>query len=120
VTARESNHLLAFDAAKLISKPNDALLASVQVRTSPVGLIFAKNQSRILTADSNRFNYTNTTSGISVVDVRAALSRKSAVLGRIPTGIFPREFAISPDNKIIVVSDYESKVIMVIDVVILP
>jgi DNA-binding beta-propeller fold protein YncE len=120
VTARESNHLLAFDAAKLISKPHDALLTSVQVGTSPVGLIFAKNQSRILTADSNRFNYTNTTSGISVVDIRAALSGQSAVLGRIPTGIFPREFAISPDNKTILVSDYGSKVIMAIDVATLP
>lgn len=120
VTARESNHLLAFSASKLISNPNDSLLASVQVGTSPVGLVFAKDESRILTADSNRFNYTNTTSGISVVDVRAALAGKPAVLGRIPTGIFPREFAISPDHKTILVSDYGSKAIMAIDVDTLP
>ncbi|MCJ1389981.1 hypothetical protein MMC18_002839 [Xylographa bjoerkii] len=56
VAARESNHLLAFDAAKLVSDPGEALLASVQIGTSPVGLTFARNESRILTADSNRFN----------------------------------------------------------------
>ena len=42
LTARESNHLLALDAAKLLSNPSETLIASVQVGTSPVGLIFAK------------------------------------------------------------------------------
>ena len=43
LNARESNNLLAFDAAKLVSNSSDALLASVQVGTSPVGLIFVNN-----------------------------------------------------------------------------
>jgi DNA-binding beta-propeller fold protein YncE len=116
VTARESNRLLAFDAAKLLSSPENALIASVQVGTSPVGLIFAKNGSRILTADSNRFLYTNTTSGISVVDVQAALQGKQALLGRIPTGKFPRELAISPDKRTILVSDYYSAQVQAVDV----
>jgi hypothetical protein len=120
VTARESNHLLAFDAAKLITNSSDALLASVQVGTSPVGLIFAQNWSRILTADSNRFGYTNTTTGLSVVDVRAALDGEEAVLGQIPTGLFPREFAISPDGRTILVSDYGSKGIQAVNVATLP
>jgi DNA-binding beta-propeller fold protein YncE len=116
VTARESNHLVGFDAAKLISNPSEALVASVQVGTSPVGLIFAKNNSRILTADSNRFLYTNTTSGISVVDVKAALRGEKALLGRIPTGRFPREIAISPDKRTILVSDYYTKQVQTIEV----
>lgn len=120
VTARESNHLLAFDAAKLISNPNEAPLASAQVGTSPIGLVFAQNERLILTADSNRFNYTNTTTGLSVVDVGAALNGKEAVLGRIPTGMFPRQFAFSPDNSTILVSDYLSKEIQAVDVSTLP
>ena len=120
VTARESNRLLAFDAAKLVSEPGYALLASVQVGTSPVGLTFARNESRILTADSNRFGYANATTGLSVVDVRAALAGKQAVLGRVPTGLFPREFAVSPDGSVILVADFTSKQIQAVDVSTLP
>ena len=120
VTARESNHLLAFDSAKLVSNPGEALLASVQVGTSPVGLTFARNESRILTADSKRFNYTNTTTGLSVVDVNAALAGKDAVLGRVPTGLFPREFAVSADGSVILVGDYGSKEVQAVDVATLP
>jgi hypothetical protein len=116
VTARESNHLVGFDAAKLISNPSEALVASVQVGTQPVGLILAKNESRILTADSNRNLYTNTTSGISVVDVQAALRGEAALLGRLPTGRFPREIAISPDKRTVLVSDYYTKQVQAIDV----
>ncbi|KAI9694833.1 MAG: hypothetical protein M1822_000449 [Bathelium mastoideum] len=120
VTARASNHLLAFDAEKLVSEPSEALLASVQVGTLPVGLTFARNETRILTADSDRFNYTNATSGLSVVDVDAALAGQPSVLGRIPTGLFPREVAISPNGRTILVSDILSKEIQAIDVATLP
>ena len=120
VTARESNHLLAFDSAKLVSDPGEALLASVQVCTSPVGLTFARNETRILTADSNRFNYANATTGLSVVDVHAALAGKQAVLGRVPTGLFPREFSVSPDGSVILVADYASEEIQAVDVATLP
>lgn len=127
VTARESNALLAFDASKLISDQSAALLASVQVGTSPVGLIFAgAKERRILTANSNRFAsldpslYGNATTGLSVVDVDAAIRGEQANLGQIPTGLFPRELAISPDGKTVLVSDYGSFMIQAIDVSTLP
>ena len=127
VTARESNALLAFDASKLISDQSAALLASVQVGTSPVGLRLAgANERRILTANSNRFAgsdpsvYGNATTGLSVVDVDAAIRGEQANLGQIPTGLFPRELAISPDGKTVLVSDYGSLMIQAIDVSTLP
>lgn len=121
VTARESNHLLAFDAAKLVQDPDDALIASVQVGTSPVGLTFARHESLILTADSNRFEYKNATSGLSVVDVKMALAGdEGAVLGRVPTGLFPREFATSPNGSTILVADYDSDQVQAVDVATLP
>ena len=121
VTARESNALLAFDASKLVSDQSAALLASVQVGTSPVGLIFAgPNERRILTANSNRFGYGNATTGLSVVDVDAAIRGGKAVLGQVPTGLFPREFAASPDGKTILVSDYGSLMVQAVDVSTLP
>ena len=127
VTARESNALLAFDASKLIADQNAALFASVQVGTSPVGLRFAgANERRILTANSNRFAssdpslYGNATTGLSVIDVDAAIRGEQANLGQIPTGLFPRELAISPDGKTVLVSDYGSLMIQAIDVSTLP
>lgn len=121
VTARESNALLAFNASKLVSDQNAALLASVQVGTSPVGLVFAgANERRILTANSNRFLYGNATTGLSVIEVDAAIRGEQANLGQIPTGLFPREMAISPDGKTILVTDYGSSMIQAVDVSTLP
>ena len=127
VTARESNTLLAFNAPKLISDPSTALLASVQVGTSPVGLIFAgPNDRRMFTANSNRFasldpsKYGNATSGISVVNVDAAVHGEQASLGQIPTGLFPRELAVSPDGKTVLVSVYGPEMVQAVDVSTLP
>ena len=121
VTARESDLLLAFNATKLVSSPDEALIVSVQVGAAPVGLTFVSNETRILTADSNRFNSTNATSGLSVVDVHAALAgSNSSVLGRVPTGLFPREFALSPNGSTVLVADYDSKQIQAVDVSSLP
>jgi DNA-binding beta-propeller fold protein YncE len=115
VTARESNKLLAFDAAKLESNSSNALLASVQVGTSPVGLVLVNQGRHIITADSNRFSYTNTTTGLTVVDVHAALQGRQG-FPRIPTGLFPREFAVSPDRETLLVSEYGSEAIQAVDV----
>lgn len=119
-TPRASNYLLAFDAATLVSDPNNALRAAVQVGTEPVGLTFAQGESRIITADSDRDYYPGATSGLTVVDVDAAFEGESAVLGRIPTGLFPREFAVSPDGKTLLVADHDSQQIQVVDVTTLP
>jgi len=123
VTARESNQLLVFNATALHSgnTASNALIASVYVGYSPVGLTFARNESRILTANSNRFSLPGATTGLSVVDVQAALRNStSAVLGQIQTGKFPREFATSPDGRTILVSEYGSKAVQAVDVTTLP
>lgn len=120
-TARESDLLLGYDTEKLVSDPKHSLIAKVTVGTAPVGLTFANDEKRILTADSNRFNQTKAVTGISVVDVEKALAgSKMANLGRIPTGLFPREFAVSPDGKTILVSDHDSNQVQAIDACTLP
>ncbi|EMC97605.1 hypothetical protein BAUCODRAFT_459491 [Baudoinia panamericana UAMH 10762] len=119
-SARESNLLQGFDTSKLISDPDNALIASVQVGTQPVDLIFAKNETRILTADSSR-SYVNASAGISVVDVEAALAgNMHASLGSIPTGYFPRQLAVSHDGNTVLVSLYCSCQVQTIDVATLP
>ncbi|KAK3064084.1 hypothetical protein LTS18_010245 [Coniosporium uncinatum] len=92
VTVKESNHHLAFVAGKLATHPDEAFLASIQVETSPVGL----------------------------TRCACGAAGKLAVVGEIPTGMFSREFARSPDNKTILVSDYGSREVQAIDVSRLP
>lgn len=120
VTARESNALFAFDATQLSANSTNTVIASIEVGTSPVGLTFVNNESRILVANSNRFNVPGATTGITVVDVAAALYGGQAVLGQVSTGLFPREFALSPDNNTVLVSDYGSNEVQAIDVNSLP
>ncbi|KAI1406170.1 cytochrome cd1-nitrite reductase-like protein [Hypoxylon fuscum] len=120
VTARESNRLLAFDTATLESdQPEGALRASVQVGTSPVGVAVVNDGRHVITADSDRFDSANATTGLTVVNVEAALNGVQG-FPRIPTGLFPREFAVSPDRKTLLVSQYQSKAVQAVDITRLP
>ena len=116
VTARASNKLLAFDAEKLESNITSAtMVAEVQVGTSPVGLTFVHGGQYLVTADSNRNNYTYATSGLILVDVDAALEG-TQIFPRMSTGLFPREFVASPDGKTLLVSTFDSHAIQALDV----
>jgi DNA-binding beta-propeller fold protein YncE len=115
VTARQSNAVLAYDAKKLLTDPLHAQLASVQVGTAPVGMAMIDGGRRLITADSDRFNAAGAYTGLTVVDTAAALAhQQNANLGRIPTGTFPREFALSPAGRALLVSDYGSNEIQTV------
>ena len=61
-----------------------------------------------MVADSNRFVARGADSDLSVVDVAAALAGKSAVVGHIPAGQFPREMALEPDGQRLLVTNFAS------------
>jgi DNA-binding beta-propeller fold protein YncE len=50
-----------------------------------------------------------------VVNVEAALKGERG-FSRIPTGLFPREFALSADGKTLLVSDYASGMVQAVNV----
>lgn len=116
INAREANELLVFDADSLNSKDtaDDALVAQIQVGTSPVSLAIVGDY--VLTADSNRFGYSNATTGLSVVDTGSVQQGKLASFPQIPTGAFPREFGLSPDENTLLVSEFDSYAIRAVDV----
>ncbi|KAK4555454.1 hypothetical protein LTR86_007206 [Recurvomyces mirabilis] len=121
VTARSSNALLAFNASEILTNGNASLIASISVGTQPVGLAFVKNGGRVVTANSDRSTDPNAVTGLSVVDVQAALAGKAyANLGQVDTGAFPRELAVSGDGKTLLVSDYSAASIQAVDVGSLP
>ena len=120
VTARASNALLGFSAAKARSDPHHALVARVQVGPAPVGVVLVRNGTRLIVANSNRFSATGSSANLIVVDTEAALRGREAVLGAIPTGTFPREFAVSSDGKVLFVTNYASAELQAVDVTTIP
>lgn len=117
VTAREANQLIAIDARKLannITAADDVRLATVQTGTSPVAV--AAVGSYVFTADSNRFGYSNTTMGITIVNAQSAIAGSVDSFPQVTTGQFPREFAVSPDKKTLLVSEYDARTIRAIDI----
>jgi DNA-binding beta-propeller fold protein YncE len=123
VTARASNDLLCFAAARLTSDPARALVAIVRVGSEPVGLAAvtagADGGTLIVVADSNRFGASRASSALSVVNVAAALAGRPAVSGEIRTGLFPRDMTVSPDGTLLV-SDAESLQVQAVSIATLP
>jgi DNA-binding beta-propeller fold protein YncE len=120
VTARASDDLLCFSAAALHADPGRALAAVVRVGEAPVGLMLIRAGSLVVVADSNRYNAPGATSDLSVVDVAAALAGRPAVIGNIPAGQFPREMALAPGGRRLLVSNYLSEELEAISVPTIP
>ena len=107
-TVGGGNTLLAYSAAKLLSDPKHALKASVTVGQAPLGLVFVKNGTRIVVADSNRYHH-GTAPDLAVIDVHKALAGEPAVLGIITSKVMPRQFALESNRKTLLVTSFGSK-----------
>jgi DNA-binding beta-propeller fold protein YncE len=118
VTASASNALLGFSASLLRSDPSHALIAEVNVGQTPTGMRMVNNSTRMIIADADLHGAG--AHNLAVVNLSAALSRKSALLGFIPTGLHPREFASTSDGRYLVVSDSGSDQVQIIDLSKLP
>jgi DNA-binding beta-propeller fold protein YncE len=121
VTARGSNAVLGFSASGLRKDPKQALMADVPVGNTPIGVALANGGSRLIIADTNippgGHEHASPSPGtLAVVNVAAALARKPALLGYIPSGALPREFGLVPGGRDLIVSDNGSMQIQVVDV----
>lgn len=109
VTARGSDALLAFSAARLLSDPAQARLAEVQVGEAPVGLALVDGGRRLVAADSDRFGLGGAQANLAVVSVAAALAGRPAVLGYVRSGLFPRQMALEPGGRTLLVTNFDSQ-----------
>jgi DNA-binding beta-propeller fold protein YncE len=116
VTARGSDRLLGFSAARLRTDPARSLIASVEVGEAPVGLALVDGGSRIVVADSNRFSAAGASSSLAVVGAAAALAGRPGLLGYLPAGGFPREMALEPGGRTLLVSNFSSGQLEAVDV----
>ena len=120
VTARGSDFLLGFSAARLLSDPARALIARVRVGAAPVGLALVDNGTRIVVADSNRFSAPAAASSLAVVSVAAALAARPALLGYVRAGGFPREMALEPGGRTLLVTNFSSQQLEAVNITGLP
>jgi DNA-binding beta-propeller fold protein YncE len=120
VTARGSNAVLGFSAALAAAGSRRALIAKVQVGQTPIGLALVDGGSRLVVADADVRNTSSAAHNLAVVNVAAALARGPALLGYIPSGALPREFATVPGGRYLLVSDNGSAQVQVVDVSKLP
>jgi len=109
VTDRASDALLAFSAAMLRTSPARSLIAKVPVGEAPVGLALVRNGTRIVVADSNRYHAPGASSSLAVVNVAAALAGRPALLGYLRAGGFPRQMALEPAGRTLLVTNYNSR-----------
>ncbi|HET7017034.1 MAG TPA: beta-propeller fold lactonase family protein [Streptosporangiaceae bacterium] len=108
VTARQSNAVLAFSAARLLGDPRHALITWVRVGVQPVGLILVNCGSELVVADSHRFKAKHGVPNLAVVSVKAALTGRPAMVGYVPSGLDPRQLAVSPDGRTLLVGNFGS------------
>jgi DNA-binding beta-propeller fold protein YncE len=108
VTARQSDALLAFSTPLLRSDPRRALIAKVMVGEVPLGEEFVDGGRLIVVADSNLNGLKSATADLAVVDTAKALAGRPALLGYIPTGLLPRQFALETGSGTLLVTDQRS------------
>ena len=111
VTARGDNKILVFDAAALENNPGNAFLRALPSGgEAPVGLALFDHDRKLLVANSNRFS--NGRGNAAVIDL--ADPAKPTILQTIRTGQFPRNIAVSPDGKILLLTVYIGNELMLL------
>jgi DNA-binding beta-propeller fold protein YncE len=114
VSARGSNAVIAFWADKLRTDPAHAQAATIGVGAEPAGLAIVGHDRWVIVADSNRSSPTSG-ANLAILDIQAALDQQNALLGYAPAGAFPREIASLPNRDTVVVTNYNSQQVEVVD-----
>lgn len=112
VSARAGNSLLAFDAQKIRIDPTRALLSTTPVGSNPDGIQTFFNRRFIAVANTNRFEgqCLGTGGTVSILDFTMALrgAGGAATVGFFNAGIFPRQWAASPNGRWLYLTEFLS------------
>ena len=106
VTARDSNSLLAFSAAKLLSDPGHALVADIPVGPGPIGLTPTDGGKKLIVADSNSATSTNGKTGangqLAIVNTADVLNHKATVIRVLQAMGQPRQVTLALGDTLLV------------------
>ena len=116
VTARTDNELLVYDTHNLLADTAHALIGRVPVGITPVGVTTLKGGRWIAVTNSNRFGASNAPPSLTLVDARGVAAGRAAVLGTLPTGAFTREITVTPDQRTLLLTNFDSRTLAFIDI----
>jgi DNA-binding beta-propeller fold protein YncE len=116
VTARNSNAVVAFDTAKLLSDSDHARLGMAPVGSAPVPVAVVDGGRKVVAGNSNRFAGTTSGESLNVLDATKIKGDADAGLGVIPAGSFPREMRVSADGHTLFLTNFGSNSLQVISV----
>jgi DNA-binding beta-propeller fold protein YncE len=121
VTARNSNALLVFETARMPQDPQGALSARVPVGSSPVGVAVIHAGRQVVVTNSNRFaGGGSDMQSLTLIDAAKVAEGAGAVIGSIPAGAFPRELRVTTDGRTLILTNFGSRSIQMIDLERLP
>jgi DNA-binding beta-propeller fold protein YncE len=116
VSARGDDALLVFDTKMFTSDAAHALVAKVPVGTAPVGIGVIEDGRRVVVTNSNRFaGSASDHQDLTVIDAQQVASGAKAVLGSIPAGGFPREIRTTADGRTLLLTNFTSRTLEVVD-----
>jgi hypothetical protein len=116
VSARNSDAILAFDAFRLLTNPDHALIGSVPVGIAPVGLTTIQNGRYLVVTNSNRFFGTDgDKQTLTVIEIAKIAQGAAAIGGRIEAGAFPREVHLTSDQRTMLVANFTSRTLELVD-----
>lgn len=120
VTARNSNGVFEFDTAKLVADGAHALMGAAPAGDAPVPVMVVDKGRMVVAGNSNRFLGRGAPQSLVVLDAAKIRAGLAAVLGMIPAGSFPREMAVSSDERTLFLTNFGSNSLQVMDVAHLP
>jgi DNA-binding beta-propeller fold protein YncE len=119
VSARDSDSLLAFDTSKIINDPANALLSTTPVGIEPDGAQPFFGNRLTAVANTNRFDLCAGAGGtVSILNFDTALKSggAAATVGTFDAGVFPRQWAESPDHRLLYLTEFGSNTLAIFPV----
>ncbi len=120
VSARNSNAVAEFDTSKLVSDGAHAMVGIAAVGDAPVPVMIVDKGRRLVVGNSNRFGGRGDPESLTVLDTAKISQGMAAVQGIIPAGSFPREMAVSSDERTLFLTNFGSNSLQVLDIAHLP
>jgi DNA-binding beta-propeller fold protein YncE len=75
----------------------------------------------VLVTNSNRFQGSaDDRQSVTVIDAARVTSGASAIVGEIPSGAFPREMRVMPNGRTLVLTNFASHTVQLVDLQRLP
>ena len=81
-----------------------------------MGVATLKSGQWIAVTNSNRFGASNAPPSMTIIDATKIGLGRAAVVGTLPTGAFPREMSVTNDQRTLLLTNFDSKTLAIIDV----